>query len=227
MLPQKYTVPFFVSFYKQESDVQDHDDPQVLKGVLKCTHSFTEWTLGDVYYVPDTVPFTSVCCFVWSSHYPHLTDEKTRGSERLNDLSKFRKPDSGRTGFWTSVWFQSSCTDSFNAPCCLPWQKSLTSYYGAGDSWEWCYLHCRAPGWRRFQLRQRAIPGPLGILCSALSACMTMERREGSSRGQTHHHQAKARSTGTTRASPGVTLMSISRDPKCDETFILESKSWI
>ena len=131
MLPQKYTVQFFVSFYKQESDVQDHDDPQVLKGVLKCTHSFTEWTLGDVYYVPDTVPFTSVCCFVWSSHYPHLTGEKTRGSERLNDLSKFRKPDSGRTGFWTSVWFQSSYTDSFNAPCCLPWQKSLTSYYGA------------------------------------------------------------------------------------------------
>lgn len=129
--------------------------------------------------MPDTVPFTSVCRFVRSSHYPHLTDEKTGGSERLNDLSKFRKPDSGRTGFWTRVWFQSSCIDSFNAPCCPPWethQESLTSHYGAGDSWEWCCLHCRVPGWR-LKLRQRAIPEPLVILCSALSAYSTMKRR--------------------------------------------------
>ena len=41
MLSQKYTVQFFVSFYKQESDAQDHDVPQVLQGVLKCIHSFT------------------------------------------------------------------------------------------------------------------------------------------------------------------------------------------
>ena len=71
------------------------------------------------------------------------------------------------------------------------------------------------------------IPGPLGILCAAWSAYTTMERREASSRGQTHHHPAKGRSAGTTRASPGVTLMSTIRDPNCDETFILESKSWI
>ena len=185
--------------------------------------------MADV-HVPDTVPFTSVCCFVRSSHYPHLTDEKTGGSEKLNDLSKFRKPDSGRTGFWTSVWFQSSCIDSFNAPCCPPWethQKSLTSYYGAGDSWEWCYLHRRAPGWRRLKPRQRAILGPLVIPCAALSAYTTMERRKGSSRGQTDHHPAKGRSAGTTRASAGVTLMSTIRDPNWDETFILDSKSWI
>lgn len=205
-LPQKYTVQFFVIFYKQEW----YSGPQCSIGTVGVhrsvlTHSLNErWLMS---MMCQTLCHLPPYVVVRSSHYPHLTDEKTGGSGGEMTCPSSESQDSGRTGFWTRVWFQSSCIDSFNAPCCPPWethQESLTSHYGAGDSWEWCCLHCRVPGWR-LKLRQGAIPEPSGHLCSALSAYSTMKRREDLQRSRYITLQEQV--CRDHQSFPGVTLM--------------------
>ena len=67
-LPQKYTFQYFVSFYKHESEVQDHSLPQGLQVVLKLfTHLLNEhWLMPIMCQTPCYLPL-----YVISSN-PHF-----------------------------------------------------------------------------------------------------------------------------------------------------------
>lgn len=132
-------------------------------------------------------------------------------------MSKFRNPDTGRTGFLTSV-------------CLIPkpvhLQNATLPYVGDTPSAVVLEIHkddatCTSgPRDEVDPQRQRATPGPPVNLWSTLSAPMTMQRRERSFCGKTHHYPGKGEPEGATEASPGLVLVNVSRDREGDETSI-------
>lgn len=165
------------------------------------THSLNErWLMSMMCQTLCHLPH--VCRFVRSSHYTHLTDEKNR-AQRWNDLSKFSQT-VVELGFELES-DSKTLSDSFNAPCCPPWethQESLTSHYGAGGR-ENDAAYTAVPGWR-LKLRQRANPRASGHPMFSLVCIFDHEKERDLPEGQTYHHPARAGLQETTRASHKV-----------------------